>query len=87
MMDDLYAYQPLDAALGEIRLLRIDEAEVGNQIQCTVQHFSVEQTPQYAALSYTWDNPLGKADYNEELGESILLSEHLLSSAKTLPIR
>ena len=82
-----YRYNPLNKALEEIRLLRIDKAKPGKRIQCTLEHVSMKAKPDYIALSYTWDNPFGKADQVEEHGEDIVINKRPFHSAKTLPVR
>ena len=48
---DPFEYQNLNA--NEIRLLRIDRKN-GSYPQFSIQHFSRDKAPQYAALSYVW---------------------------------
>ena len=46
-----YTYSQLKA--GEIRLLHV--AGANGALQCSSQHFSLEQCPSYIALSYCWE--------------------------------
>ena len=50
-------YTPLDKAKDEIRLVKIlpSKADGTNDvIACTMRIFSLDEAPQYIALSYTW---------------------------------
>jgi hypothetical protein len=82
-----YRYNPLNKALEEIRLVRIDKAELGKRIHCTLQHVSMNAKPFYVALSYAWDNPFGKADQVGEHGEDIVINKRPFRTAKTLAVR
>ena len=86
-MEHPYSYKPLNLELGEIRLLRIDEAKYGKPIRCTLKHASLNARPVYIALSYTWDNPFGKADQTVEHGETVLINTSLFRTAKMLDVR
>jgi hypothetical protein len=87
VMESPYPYKPLSKARKEIRVLRIDKAKPGKRIQCTLRHISMRTKPKYVALSYTWDNPFGKADQVEEHGEEIFINKRPFHTAKTLPVR
>ena len=47
------AYQPLDPAKREIRLLTIED----ESLYCSLKHASLDQRPDYIALSYYWGAP------------------------------
>ncbi|PMD29700.1 hypothetical protein L207DRAFT_520779 [Hyaloscypha variabilis F] len=56
-----YSYsRPLVKAKSEIRLLRFRPApSMSEDLQCTIEHVSLDENPVYNALSYTWS---GKVD-------------------------
>lgn len=56
-----FDYQPLDASKREIRLVKIiplpqDESSTDTdaQVECTLQHATLDKPPEYTALSYAW---------------------------------
>ena len=50
-----FAYRPLDVEKREIRLVILAPASsFEDDIHCTLQHVSLDEDPQYEALSYTW---------------------------------
>jgi len=51
-----YKHQPLSRSLDEIRLLKLRKEEHG-PVHCEVEVFSLEQAPEYIALSYRWGPP------------------------------
>lgn len=52
-MSSLYQYRRL--GLAEIRLLSILSTE-GSRIECSLRNVSLDDDPDFTALSYTWDN-------------------------------
>ncbi|EOD43764.1 putative ankyrin and het domain-containing protein [Neofusicoccum parvum UCRNP2] len=62
--DDGFKYQPLDPRLNEIRLIKLqpvpkptDGAGYLPIINCTLRKASLEENPEYNALSYVWGDP------------------------------
>ena len=53
----IYSYKPLDPAKNEIRLLRISSGQQFNELRCTIEHVSLDESPSYEALSYAWHDP------------------------------
>jgi len=51
-----YKHQPLSRSLDEIRLLKLRKEKNG-PVHCDVEVFSLEQAPEYIALSYRWGPP------------------------------
>jgi hypothetical protein len=56
-----FAYRPLERARREIRLLQIlprhseaVNADDADSIQCALEHASLDDKPEFQALSYTW---------------------------------
>jgi hypothetical protein len=49
-----FRYPPLDASKREIRLLKLDMSGPVNDIHCELQVASLDEQPEYEALSYTW---------------------------------
>jgi hypothetical protein len=52
-----FRYTPLDPAVDGIRLLVIKPGE-RKDFECTLQHVTFSERPEYEALSYTWGNTL-----------------------------
>ena len=67
-----FTYQPLDTARREIRLINLfpdlvashpdakdseEEGKAETYVSCAITHASLEDNPQYTALSYTWGDP------------------------------
>ena len=76
-----YPYRPLDLSCNEIRLLRkSDSPKVGGQVSYTLSHVSLNENPQYEALSYTWCDEKGDAGLNMSIivdGNAILVTKNL----------
>jgi hypothetical protein len=54
---DRYVYGPLDSSRHEIRLLSLHpSANSDSEIRCTLSTASLDETPEYYALSYVWGN-------------------------------
>ncbi|KAH8589759.1 heterokaryon incompatibility protein-domain-containing protein [Bisporella sp. PMI_857] len=52
------AYHPLDSTAGDIRLLYLLPSVDGEgDIQCKLEHRSLDKNATYSALSYVWGNP------------------------------
>jgi hypothetical protein len=49
-----YQYKPLDPSKHEKRLLRLELGEPEQIVQCSIYHVSLDDKPQYTALSYVW---------------------------------
>ncbi|EXL65084.1 hypothetical protein FOPG_18678 [Fusarium oxysporum f. sp. conglutinans race 2 54008] len=56
----IYGYKPLDPFKHEIRLLNLLPAASGDVIACSLFHASLDDNPQYAALSYVWGDTKDK---------------------------
>jgi hypothetical protein len=52
-----FIYEPLNTQRQEIRLLSLNAGENGSDIQCSIQHYMLDENPEYIALSYTWGDP------------------------------
>lgn len=61
-LEDRFEYQPLSSQRNEIRLLRIlavrDFDGVNCRIDCNIFHVSLDNLPDYDALSYAWGDRL-----------------------------
>ena len=80
--ESIYEYQPLDASIREIRLLKIKPPEYGTlpnkalRVECTLHYASLDDSPEYNALSYAWD------DINKTV--PILLHGHVVRVTESL---
>jgi hypothetical protein len=54
-----YPYRPLDSSSHEIRILQWVPSQDGNnnKVDCKLVHISLDEDPDYDALSYTWGAP------------------------------
>jgi hypothetical protein len=54
-----YPYRPLDSSSHEIRILQWvpSQDENNNKVECKLVHVSLDEDPDYDALSYTWGDP------------------------------
>jgi hypothetical protein len=50
-------YQPLDEARREIRLVEVLSADGDDKVKCRLRAVSLEDRPQFSALSYVWGDP------------------------------
>ncbi|KAH7389218.1 heterokaryon incompatibility protein-domain-containing protein [Cadophora sp. MPI-SDFR-AT-0126] len=76
-----YPYKPLDRIRNEIRLPRKSKpSKVDGQVNCTLSHASLDEKPQYEALSYTWCDESGDAGLNK----TIIVDGHVISVTKNL---
>jgi hypothetical protein len=53
----IYQDRLLDSSSNGIRLLRLMRGKGSDDVECTVFRSSVEQAPEYTALSYVWGDP------------------------------
>ncbi|KAK3313175.1 heterokaryon incompatibility protein-domain-containing protein [Apodospora peruviana] len=56
-MSPTYRYTPLSPTSAEIRLLTIHPGPWDTDIECSLEHVSLDAKPTYEALSYTWGDP------------------------------
>lgn len=53
-----YEYLPLDDSLNEIRIAELLPAETRSEsVECRISKISLDSSPSYVALSYTWGDP------------------------------
>ncbi|USP76812.1 HET-domain-containing protein [Curvularia clavata] len=52
-----YIYRPLNSGDQEIRLITIKAGRGPDPVECSLDHVSLGDKPQYEALSYVWGNP------------------------------
>lgn len=77
-----FRHQPLDDTKNEIRILTVLSRDFArnlkrdDQILCTLQHVSLDSSPEYNALSYTWGE---QVDYNV-----VWVNDQVLSVPKNL---
>ncbi|GES59585.1 HET domain protein [Aspergillus terreus] len=58
---DAFSYSPLNPQAAEIRLLTIlPDKHEQNQVKCTLQTVSLDNAPQFEALSYVWGSVVEK---------------------------
>ncbi|EAU39536.1 predicted protein [Aspergillus terreus NIH2624] len=58
---DAFSYSPLNPKAAEIRLLTIlPDKHEQNQVKCTLQTVSLDNAPQFEALSYVWGSVVEK---------------------------
>ena len=87
-------YRPLNDSIHEIRVLHILPersssvlAQIQGQVECRLEYVSLNDSPSYHALSYTWQLPESDvlfADhepvtYNEDGGVDIILDGNVVS--------
>jgi hypothetical protein len=51
-----YQYNPLSSETADIRILYLEPGLWNSEIQCNLIHVSLNDKPEYEALSYTWGN-------------------------------
>jgi hypothetical protein len=56
-MRSTFKYKPLNTSSNEIRLIRILPGIDPEKLQCSLIHVSMDEDPQYNALSYAWREP------------------------------
>lgn len=56
------SYVPLQSPSEQIRALTLHAGGVSDPIECSLQVVSLQDSPEYQALSYTWGDP-GVAEY------------------------
>lgn len=54
MSSELYTYQALDPQSNGVRLLQLLPSESCGLLRCTIRHVSLDNSPSYEAISYTW---------------------------------
>lgn len=54
---DPLIYRPLDPLSRQIRLLTLHSGTEGEHVECHLEHVSLEENPEYTALSYVWGDP------------------------------
>ncbi|KAF7177623.1 hypothetical protein CNMCM7691_005952 [Aspergillus felis] len=59
---DSFSYSPLNPEAAEIRLLTILPDKNGKKVKCTLQTVSLNNSPQFEALSYVWGNVVEKVE-------------------------
>jgi hypothetical protein len=79
-----FSYDPLNPALNEIRLLTIDSNGRDSRVQLRLVHTSLDDSPNYVALSYTWDSPFGTQDTAHNALEVVLLNGHTIQTQENL---
>jgi hypothetical protein len=87
-------YRPLDDSIHEIRVLHIlperlsePSNQTQGQVECLLEYISLDHSPSYHALSYTWQLPESDVpfadrevvEYNEDGGVDILLDGNIIS--------
>jgi hypothetical protein len=50
-------YEPLDSKRREIRIAKLNPGDFSDDIHCTLFKVSLDDNPQYEALSYVWGDP------------------------------
>jgi hypothetical protein len=50
-------YEPLDSKRREIRIAKLNPGDFSDDIRCTLFKVSLDDNPQYQALSYVWGDP------------------------------
>lgn len=53
-----FVHSALDDSEQQIRLLKLHPGPSESEIRCDISTYSIEESPPYIALSYTWGNPL-----------------------------
>jgi len=77
MVDTSNIWTPLDPAKREIRLLHLAPSEnIDDQPKCFLENISVNDNPQYEALSYAWGDvkvtqPIDLQDVQREVTENL----------------
>jgi hypothetical protein len=51
----LYKYEPLET--GHIRLLELLPGRADDELRCSLNHVSLDESPEYRAISYCWGDP------------------------------
>lgn len=76
-----FEYDTLSSADNEIRILSLSTpAFLDGLVSCTLHHVSLNNPPQYAALSYTWKD----RHHNADLKKSILIDGHTVAVTANL---
>ncbi|KAN0092470.1 Heterokaryon incompatibility protein (HET) domain containing protein [Hyaloscypha variabilis] len=79
-----FTYRPLSHSSKELRLLvLLPSANFSDQIECRLHHSSLQDNPQYEALSYVW----GETDSSEPIlldGQEVIVRQNLLNALRHL---
>ncbi len=91
MEDNEIEYTPLKSASQEIRILSITRSS-SDELECHLEHASLDEDPSYEALSYTWGDrsdissiKLNNHHFRVRRNLAIAL-EHLCEGERTLKI-
>lgn len=76
-------YAPLDTDRREIRLASIVPGRWSEDVYCNLKVVSLDDTPTYEALSYTWGDPLDKTPIFLN-GLTFLVTKNLLWALRRL---
>lgn len=80
-----FTYQPLDTTRNEIRLLRLRPAvSYSEPLQTSLFHASLDDEPEYEALSYVWGKTWGEFAVLVDDGNGAVVDDH--TRLPTLPI-
>ena len=87
-MEKAYPFDPISSAR-EIRMLTLNPAKNRDPITCTLSHVSLDESPEYEALSYTWDtdSTVGTRQDTKTIscsGHTILIRENLFAALRRL---
>ena len=84
-----YQCRPLDVALKQIRVLRVQPGSHSEQVAALVEHVSLEQTPvptPYEAISYVWSVVKGTSTVSLD-GEDVIVSAAAEEALKAMRYR
>ena len=76
-------YQPLDAAIDEIRLLQLMPGKAETPLRCHLITVSLQDSPTFEALSYVWGSPNIKTPIEVE-GDPFPITTNLESALRAL---
>ncbi|KAJ4300764.1 hypothetical protein N0V90_002852 [Kalmusia sp. IMI 367209] len=84
-MEQLYAAYPLDHERNQIRLLNIAPDTWDNEINGTLSISSLDDNPEYIALSYAWGSPIIASTFTVTLQDHIVpVTENLHAALRRL---
>jgi len=76
-----YPYKPLETSRNEIRLIHsCQPPQVDGVLHCTLHHVSLDETPTYEALSYTWADENGDSTASKHIS----IDGHIVAVTKNL---
>jgi hypothetical protein len=58
-----HLYTPLNPERREIRVVHLQSGEWTDEIECTLEVVSLDDSPDYMTLSYVWGDPTHTAKY------------------------